>query len=380
MVELSLSQEQQNLQNEVRHFTAEWIIPTARKRDVDDVYPTSIIREMAKQGYTTLTVPKKYNGLERSKIEACILMEEVAFGCAATAVSLITIFQAETMMLLFGNEILKNKYLPRFREGLISSYALTESSRGSDIRSLDTKAHKRGDQWIINGKKTFITSGSAAEFFIILAETDKGVTVFAVEKDLPGVKVEVGELSETFGLRNGPHLDVYFEDVAIPDYCMVGEEGKGLKQAVITLNNSRTTAAAISVGIARAAYEDSLKWVAERRAFDQIVFDFQGIQWMFTDMLTNINAARLLTYNAAWMHDQGLNPVSESSQAKLFAGEMATRVCADAIQVCGAYGTTVNAPFGRYLRDAKAYEIAGGSNEILRNTIGKEIRKKIIVD
>lgn len=377
-MEMDLNQDQLELQRQIRSFTEEFIIPTAQMRDQQDIYPLDIIRQMAKCGYTTLTVPREYNGQGRAKLEGCILMEEVAYGCASTAISLITIFQAETMILLFGNDILKRKYLPRFGEGLIASYALTESARGSDIRRLDTKAVRKGDKWVLNGKKTFITSGSAAEFFIILAETDIGVTVFAVERDQPGIRTEVGELCETFGLRNGPHLDVHLENVEVPDYCLIGEEGKGLKQAVITLNNSRTLAAAISVGIARAAYDESLKWALNRVAFDQNVFDFQGIQWLFTDMLTNINAARLLTYKAAWLHDNGANAISESSQAKLFAAQMATKVCADAIQVCGAYGTTVNSPLGRFLRDAKAYEIAGGSNEVLRNTIGKEIKKAAI--
>jgi alkylation response protein AidB-like acyl-CoA dehydrogenase len=377
-LDLGYKPDQQQLQEEIKLFTKEFITPTANIRDKEDVYPFEIIRNMAKQGYTAFTVPKEFDGLGRSKFDSCILMEEVAYGCAATAVSLITIFQAETMILLFGNETLKKKYLPKFREGLIASYALTESSRGSDIRSLDTKAIKKGNEWVITGKKTFITSGSAAEFFIILAETNKGVSVFAVEREDIGVRTEVGKLCETFGLRNGPHLDVYLEEVAVPDYCLIGEEGKGLKQAVLTLNNSRTLAAAISVGIARAAYEESLSWVLNRKAFEQIVFDFQGIQWMFSEMLTNINAARLLTHKAAWMHDNKLNAISESSQAKLFSASMATNVCSEAIQVCGAYGTTVNSPLGRYLRDAKAYEIAGGSNEILRNTIGKEIKKATI--
>jgi alkylation response protein AidB-like acyl-CoA dehydrogenase len=375
---LQLSEEQLKFQEEIREFTKEKIIPTADERDRKDLYPKEIIKEMAAQGYTALTVPKKYNGLNRSKIDACILMEEVAYGCAATAISLITIFQAETMLLLFGNEKVKSHYLPLFREGLIASYSLTESKRGSDIRSVDTKAEKKGGSWIINGKKTFITSGSAAEFFILLAETNKGVSIFAVDRSLPGITTEIGDYSQTIGLRNGPHVDAYFEDVAVPDYCLVGEEGKGVKQAVITLNNSRTAAAAISVGIARAAYEHSLEWVSSRKAFDQSVIDFQGIQWMFADMLMNINASRLLTYQAAFLHDIGKASISESSQAKLFAGQMATKVCSDAIQVCGAYGTTVNAPFGRYLRDAKSYEIAGGSNEILRNTIGKEIKKNLL--
>lgn len=374
---LQMTKEQILFQNDIREFTRKRIAPSADDRDQKDVYPKEIIKEMAKLGYTALTVPEKYNGLNRMKMDACILMEEVAYGCAATAISLITIFQAETMLLLFGSEKVKTHYLPLFREGLIASYSLTESKRGSDIRSVNTKAEKNGESWIINGKKTFITSGFAAEFFILLAETNKGVSIFAVDRNLPGITIDIGENSQTFGLRNGPHVDAYFNNVIVPDYCLVGEEGKGVKQAVITLNNSRTAAAAISVGIARAAYEKSLEWVSSRKAFDQNVIDFQGIQWMFADMLMNINASRLLTYKAAFLHDIGKSAISESSQAKLFAGQMATKVCSDAIQVCGAYGTTINAPFGRYLRDAKSYEIAGGSNEILRNTIGKEIKKSL---
>lgn len=266
---LQLTEEQLLFQKEIRDFTSKQITPTAAERDQKDVYPLDIIKEMAKLGYTTLTVPERYKGLGRTKLDACIFMEEIAYGCAATAISLITIFQAETMLLLFGNDIVKDYYLPRFKEGLIASYSLTESSRGSDIRSVDTKAVKHGNDWIVNGKKTFITSGSAVEFFILLAETDKGVSIFAVDRHLPGITIEVGDNSQTFGLRNGPHVDAYFKNVSIPDYCLIGEEGRGLKQAVVTLNNSRTIAAAISVGIARAAYEQSLEWVSQRKAFDQ---------------------------------------------------------------------------------------------------------------
>ncbi|MCF8567913.1 acyl-CoA dehydrogenase family protein [Alicyclobacillus tolerans] len=371
-----LSENELSCRDEIQLFVRNEVTPSAHERDIQDIYPTEIIKSMARKGYTTLTVPTRYNGLGKSKLDACILMEEVAYGCAATAISLITIFQAETMLLLYGNEKAKDVFLPKFRDGLISSYALTESGRGSDIRHLDTKAVRKGNQWVINGRKTFITSGSAAEFFIILAETEVGVSVFAVERDVLGVRTEMGELSETFGLRNGPHVDVVLEDVVVEDYQLIGIEGKGLKQAVTTLNNSRTIAAAISIGIARAAYDYSLDWVNQRSAFDQKVFEFQGIQWMFAHMLTNINAARLLTYRAATLLDQeGQSAISEASQAKLFAGTMATKVCEDAVQVCGAFGTTINAPLGRFLRDAKAYEIAGGSNEILRNTIAKEIGK-----
>jgi alkylation response protein AidB-like acyl-CoA dehydrogenase len=172
---LQLTKEQLLFQEEIREFTKEKIIPTADERDRKDIYPLEIIKEMADLGYTSLTVPEQFNGMGRTKVEASILMEEFTYGYAATAISLITIFQAVTMLMLFGNDKLKNHYLPLFREGLIASYSLTECSRGSDIRSVDTKTVKKGTDWVINDKETFFTSGSAVEFFILLAETEKGV-------------------------------------------------------------------------------------------------------------------------------------------------------------------------------------------------------------
>lgn len=306
-----------------------------------------------------MDLTKRIRGKNGTSLEATIIFEEVARGCASTAISLITNYQGQAIIHTFGNEKLKSEVLNKYKHGFITSYALTEPKRGSDLRSLDTKAVKRKDKWIINGAKAFITSASAADAFILLAETDIGVSAFYVDKKQPGIRTVIGEYSQSIGLRNGPHYDVYLENVEIPDYCLIGEEGKGVKQALITLNKSRILAAAISLGIARAAYEDSLDWVMNRKAFDESIFDFQGIQWKFVNMLTNINASRLLIHHAAMLQDAGKSIISESSQAKLFAGEMATQVCLEAIQVCGKYGITVNAPFGRYLRDAKAYEIAG---------------------
>ncbi len=305
-------------------------------------------------------------------------------GSAAVGVSLITIFQAQTMLRRFGAESLKKRYLPQFTDGLLSSYALTEANHGSDIRKLDTGARREGDEWVIKGEKHFITSGSAAEFFIILAQTENGVSVFAVPREAEGVSIYKGPNSATFGLRNGPHMNVVFDDVRLPLDHLVGEEGKGVRQAATVLNYSRTLAGAISLGIARAAYEGALAFARDRIAFDSRVLEFQGIQWYFADMLTEIDAARLLIYRAAEALDRNEQIARWGSEAKLKASTVATQVATQAAQICGAYGIMENAPFGRYLRDAKAYEIAGGSNEILKNTIGKflipasglEVRKK----
>lgn len=360
---------------ELRSFTARRIAPHADDIDRRDVYPLEIMKAMAQVGYSTITLDREYGGGARSYKHAVSVFEEVSVASAAVGISLITIFQAQTMLRLFGADSLKQRYLPLFAQGLISSYALTEASHGSDIRSLDTKARREGDEWVIDGEKSFITSGSAAEFFIILAETPVGVSVFAVPCDVPGLTSYKGTNSATFGLRNGPHMNIRLQNVRLPLDHLVGVEGKGVRQAVTVLDYSRTLAGAISLGIARAAFEDALARAKSRVAFDQKVLELQGIQWYFAEMLTEIDAARLLVYAAADALERHDDIARWSSEAKLKACAMATDVAARAVQICGAYGVTENAPFGRYLRDAKAYEIAGGSAEVLKNTIGKYLLK-----
>ncbi|MFG1427117.1 acyl-CoA dehydrogenase family protein [Roseixanthobacter glucoisosaccharinicivorans] len=355
----------------LRSYVARMILPAGDAIDRDDVYPVEIMRDLARQGYSTVVMPKEFGGQGLTYLHAAAICEEVAVGSAAVGVSLITIFQAQTMIRLFGEASLKQRYLPAFAQGLLSSYALTEASHGSDIRKLDTKARREGAEWVIKGEKHFITSGSAAELFVILAETDKGVSVFAVPRDAKGLSIYEGKNSATFGLRNGPHMNVVLDDVRLPADHLIGEEGKGVRQAASVLNHSRTLAGAISLGIARAAFEGALQFARDRIAFDQRVLDFQGIQWYFADMLTEIDAARLLIYRATEALESKQQVPRWGSEAKLKACTVATQVAAMAAQICGAYGIMENAPFGRYLRDAKAYEIAGGSNEILKNTIAK---------
>jgi alkylation response protein AidB-like acyl-CoA dehydrogenase len=357
----------------IRDYVSRVIMPEADRIDREDIYPVEILKDMARQGYNTVVLEPEYGGRGLSFLHAAAVCEEVAVASAAVGVSLITIYQAQTMLRLFGVDSLKRRYLPAFAEGLITSYALTESNHGSDIRKLDTKARRDGDEWVIKGEKHFITSGSAAEFFIILAETELGVSVFAVPRDARGVSIYEGQNSATFGLRNGPHMNVVLDDVRLPADHLVGEEGKGVRQAASVLNHSRTLAGAISLGIARAAFEGALRFARDRAAFDQRVLEFQGIQWYFADMLTEIDAARLLIYRATEALDSKVQVPRWGSEAKLKASTVATSVATMAAQICGAYGIMENAPFGRYLRDAKAYEIAGGSNEILKNTIAKAL-------
>lgn len=359
--------------DEVRNFVKERIIPLAHEIDAEDLYPAEIVRDLARLGCNAISLPTKFGGrgLEYSySVAAC---EEIGYGSAAVAISLITIFQAQTMLNAFGSESLKQRYLPQFSNGLIASYALTEASHGSDIRQLDTKARRDGEYWILNGEKSFITSGSRAEVFVILAQTEVGVSVFVVPRDSAGVSTYVGENCATFGLRNGPHVNVRLQDVRLPLDHLIGQEGKGVRQAVTTLDYSRTLAAGISIGIARAAFDAALVFARDRTAFDQKVVNFQGIQWYFADMLAKIDAARLLVYEAAHALDGHEDIIRRASAAKLLASEVATEVAARCVQICGAYGTMVNAPFGQFMRDAKTYEIGGGSSEILKNALAKRV-------
>lgn len=357
----------------LREYVRDAIAPHADCIDRKDVYPTQIMKDLAHHGYSAVTLPRSEGGQGLGYGHAATVFEEVGAASAAAAISLITIYQAQTMIHLYGDEGLKAKYLPQFAQGLLSSYALTEANHGSDIRQLDTKADQTSEGWVLHGEKHFITSATAAELFITLAETPVGVSVFAVPRSTRGVSIYEGENSATFGLRNGPHMNVVLDAVKLPKNHMIGTEGKGVRQAVTVLNYSRTLAGAISLGIARAAFEGALTFARDRRAFDHRVIEFQGIQWYLADMLTDIDAARLLIKRAAEALDTAQDMPRWGSEAKLFASRVATDVAAKAAQICGAHGIMENAPFGRYLRDAKAYEVAGGSSEILKNTIAKAL-------
>jgi alkylation response protein AidB-like acyl-CoA dehydrogenase len=354
-----------------REYVVSAVAPEAERIDRDDIYPVEIMKGLGRTGYTTVTLGREYGGQGRPYADAVAVCEELGVASPAVAVSLITIFQAQTMIRLFASETLQKRYLPAFAKGLLTSYALTEANHGSDIRRLDTKARLEEGEWILSGEKHFITSGSGAELFVILAETEQGVSAFAVPRETPGIEVYEGSNSATFGLRNGPHMNMRLADVRLPGDHMIGIEGKGVRQAVTVLDYSRTLAAAISLGIARAAFEQALIYARDRVAFDQRVLEFQGIQWYFAEMLADIDGARLLVYRAASALENHDEIARWSSEAKLRASAVATAVASRAVQVCGAYGVRVDAPFGRYLRDAKAYEIGGGSSEVLKNTIAK---------
>jgi alkylation response protein AidB-like acyl-CoA dehydrogenase len=366
-----------DLISEARDFARTRVDPLAAELDREDLYPLDLVRFTAERGWNAMTLDAAYGGGGRPMTELLAVFEELSVASPILGISLITIFQSQRCIEMYGQESLKEQYLPRYADGLPASFALTEDGHGSDIRHLDTKASRSGTGWVLTGEKAFITSGAAAELFVVLAESESGVSTFAVPKDARGVSTYEGEHAETFGLRNGPHVNLVLDDVEVPADHLIGTEGRGLKQVMTTLANSRTLAAGISLGIARAAFDGALSYVNERDAFGTKVLDFQGIQWYFAQLAAEIDAARLLSYEAARDLDAGRDIARSSSEAKLLAAALATRTAATAVQVCGAHGTRENQPFGRYLRDAKAYEVAGGSAEVLKNTVAKTLVKAV---
>ena len=358
-----------------REFARTAVRPVADHIDTADLYPVDLVAQTAERGWNAMTLPTRFGGGGAPMEHALAVFEEIGAGSASLAVTMISIFQSSKIIELYGSESLRERVLPRYAAGLRASYALTEGGRGSDITSLDTKAHRTGSGWVVKGEKAFITSGSKADFFVVLAETDVGVSTFAVERDTPGVSTRETREAETFGLRNGPHVNLVLDDVELPADALIGVEGKGLRQAMVTLSNSRTLAAGISLGIARAAFDESFAYVRNRSAFGGKIIDFQGIQWYFSEAAAELDAARLIAYQAARDLDGGGDFQRSSSAAKLLASTLATKVASMAVQVCGAHGTQETSPYGRYFRDAKTYEVAGGSVEILKNTIAKSLIK-----
>lgn len=358
-----------------RSFARDHVKPAAAAIDRDDRYPAELVQRAADLGLNALIVPAQYGGAGCSFRRVVAFFEEVGACSAAVGISLNSNFQAQNAILRSGCEALRARYLPQFAHGLKASYALTERNHGSDIRSLDTRGVREADGWRLDGQKSFITSGTGADLFIILVQTDEGLGVFAVPRDAPGVSTYVSDRSETFGLRNGPHVELVLRDVHVPADHLIGTAGEGLKVVLRNLNYSRTLNAAMSIGLARSAFEESLAYVKQRKAFDQFVFDFQGIQWYFAESLAEIGAARLLLYAAADAIDAQRDIDRHSSEAKLVCCGVANRVTAQAIQVCGAYGTMVNSPFNRYWRDAKTFEIGGGSMEVLKNNLARYLSR-----
>ncbi|WP_028321420.1 acyl-CoA dehydrogenase [Desulfatiglans anilini] len=373
-----LTEEQRMIQAMVRDFAREELLPTAAERDRTCEFPRENLRKMGELGLMGMNVPAEYGGAGADTVSYSAAMQEVAYACAATAV-IMSVHNSVACgpIYLFGSDFLKETYLKPLAAGRkIGSFALTEPSAGSDPANQHTKAVRDGDSYVITGNKIFISTGKNSDVTVVTAYTDKGkrhrgISAFVVEKGTPGFSV--GKEEEKMGLRASDTVELIFDECRVPAGNLLGQEGDGFLIAMASLDGGRIGIASQSVGIAQACLEASVSYARERVQFNKSISQFQGIRWMIADMALEIEAARLLTFNAAAMRDRGENFGAAASMAKLYASEMANRAAYKAIQVHGGYGYMKDFPVERYYRDARVLTIYEGTSEIQRRVIAKHI-------
>jgi acyl-CoA dehydrogenase len=377
MIGFELTQEQTALQDMARKFAANEIRPRAVECDHAGTFPHDIFEKAFGLGLMSGYIPEEYGGLGLKSLDTCIIEEELAWGCSGIATSMTCNGLALTPILVAGTEDQKKRFVAPFAEKLqYASFCLTEPGAGSDAGGVSTTAKREGDSYTINGRKCFITNSSHALQYTVFASTDrskghKGLSAFVVPRSLPGVSV--GKKEDKMGQRASDTADVLFEDVKVPVENLLGKEGEGFKIAMITLDYARPTVAAMSVGVARAAFELAMQYSKERVQFGVPIAMNQAIHFLLADMAMDIEAARLLTYKGAWLLDVGKRNTKESSFAKAFAADLAMRVTTDAVQIYGGYGYMRDYPVEKLMRDAKLLQIYEGTSQIQRMVIAKEI-------
>jgi butyryl-CoA dehydrogenase len=373
-----LTEEQRMIQAMVRDFARNVLLPTAAERDLTGEFPDENIKQMGELGLMGMNVPPEYNGAGVDTISYSVALQEVAYACAATAV-IMSVHNSVACgpVYLFGSEYLKESYLKPLAAGKkLGCFALTEPSAGSDPAGQRSRAVKDGDSYVINGTKLFITSGRNADVVVVTAYTDKekkhsGISAFLVEKGTPGFTV--GKEEDKMGLRASDTVELIFEDCRVPARNLLGNEGDGFMIAMASLDGGRIGIASQSVGVAQACLDAAVRYARERVQFNKPISQFQGIRWMIADMATQIEAARLLTFNAAAMKDRGENFSAAASMAKVFASEMANKAAYQALQIHGGYGYIKEFPVERFYRDARVFTIYEGTSEIQRRVIAKHI-------
>ncbi|GAB6431601.1 MULTISPECIES: acyl-CoA dehydrogenase [Bacillus] len=375
-----LSEEHEMIRKMVRDFAKNEVAPTAAERDEEERFDRALFDQMAELGLTGIPWPEEYGGIGSDYLAYVIAIEELSRVCASTGVTL----SAHTSLagwpiFKFGTEEQKQKFLRPMAEGTkIGAYGLTEPNSGSDAGGMRTTAKRDGDHYILNGSKIFITNGGIADIYVVFALTDpeskqRGTSAFIVESDTPGFSV--GKKESKLGIRSSPTTEIMFEDCRIPVENLLGEEGQGFKVAMQTLDGGRNGIAAQAVGIAQGALDASVEYARERHQFGKPIAAQQGIGFKLADMATDVEAARLLTYQAAWLESEGLPYGKESAMSKVFAGDTAMKVTTEAVQVFGGYGYTKDYPVERYMRDAKITQIYEGTQEIQRLVISRMLTK-----
>jgi acyl-CoA dehydrogenase len=377
VVDFTLTDEQKDIRELAHDFATKEMRPVAWEYDKDSTWPEEIVKKAWEVGLMNNHIPEEYGGPGLDYLTGCLIEEELGWGCSGIGTSLMCNGLATAPIALGGSEETKKKYLGRLtEEALLASFCLTEPDAGSDVSGMKTNAQKKGDKYVINGSKCFITNGSHANFYTVYAKTDKeaghrGISAFVVDRDLDGVSVDKKE--DKLGQRASDTATISFNDVEIPAENLLGEEDKGFKLAMMTLDRTRPGVSAMAVGIARAAFEFASDYAKERVQFGVPIAMHQAIQFMIADMATKIEAARLLVWKSGVLLDQGQRNTLLSSHAKRFAADSAMEIAVDAVQVYGGYGFIKEYPVEKLMRDAKIMQLYEGTSQIQRLVIAREV-------
>jgi alkylation response protein AidB-like acyl-CoA dehydrogenase len=375
---MKLKREHEEFRQKIREFAEAEIEPKASSLDEKAEFPFDTIRKLGDMGVLGMVAPKEYGGTGYDTVSYSIAVEEISRVCGSTG---ITVAAHNSLgvypIYLFGNEVQRKKYIPPLASGeKLGSFGLTEAGAGSDAAGTKTTAVLDGDSYVVNGSKCFITNASVGETFVFTAMTDKakgykGISSFILEKGMRGFSI--GKKENKMGLRGSDTATLNFEDLRVPRENLLGKEGEGFKQFMITLDGGRISIGAMALGIAQGAFDKALKYAKEREQFGQPIANFQAIQWKLADMATQIEAARHLIYDASELKDRGERFIKESAMAKLYASEVGRFVTHQAIQIFGGYGYMSEYPVERYMRDVKLCEIGEGTSEIQRIVIAREL-------
>jgi alkylation response protein AidB-like acyl-CoA dehydrogenase len=368
------------LKSSIRDFCEKRVKPAAREWDRTEKFPLEIVKELGAMGVMGIRVPEEYGGAGMGALAVAVAVEEVARYDGSLALTVASHNGLGTSHIrVFGNDAQRKKYLPKLATAeALGAWGLTEPGSGSDAAGMKTTAVRKGEGWVLNGAKMFITQGTVGDVFVVLAVTEaakkqKGITAFILEKGLKGFSQR--PIHGKLGMRSSDTAELLLENVELPDSARLGELNMGFLNTLQILDGGRITIGALAVGLGRGAIEESITYAKDRTAFGQPIGEFQALRWMFADMQTEVDASQLLVWRAAAIADQGRPYTREASMAKLFASEVATRACNKAVQIHGGYGYTREFPVERYLRDAKLCEIGEGTSEIQRAIIARELFK-----
>ena len=373
-----LTEQERMIQKTARDFARKELAPVALEANEQGFFPEEIYAKLAGLGFMGITVPEEYGGVGLDTMSFMLVLEEIAAVCASTAVTM-SVHNSLTnwCILHYGSEDCRARYLPRLASGeILGAYAITESEAGSDIAAMRMTASKKGNEYILSGAKIFISTGDRAGAVIVFARTDpgartKGISAFVVDPSMPGFSI--GKVERKMGLRASRTVELVFEDCRVPAGNLLGREGQGLTIALAGLDGGRIGIAAQSIGIARAALEEGIRYARERTQFNSRIVDFQSTRWKIADAATDIEAARLLVYRAAKLRDAGEAYTKEAAMAKLFASQVANRVAYDALQMHGGVGYTQEFIIERLFRDARVTELYEGTSEIQRLVIARAV-------